>query len=166
MARDATSRLYDVDQDSFEFQKMNVSKKYDLGVVTFRAKKGKLIDLQKLHESLWATRLSGGTRSGVIYLEVTARGDVDLREDDAILDVQGCDRSFILVKDVMAKPEDAKTSQFAALRRAVQQGQQIESVTGYVDGWVGRWPRVLSKPPVERPRVMVTGFTTAGESSQ
>ena len=109
MARDATSRLYDVDQDSFEFQKMNVSKKYDLGVVTFRAKKGKLIDLHKLHESLWATRLSGGTRSGVIYLEVTARGDVDLREDDAILDVEGCDRSFILVNDVEAKPEDAKT---------------------------------------------------------
>jgi len=166
VARDATARLYDVDQDSFQFQKMNLSEKYDIGVITFRAKKGKLIDLRKLHESVWASRLSGGTRSGVICLEVTAVGKVELREDDAILDVRDGDRSFILVNDVNAKPEDAKASEFAALRQAVERGQQIESVTGYVEGWIGRWPSVLSKPPAERPRLMVTGFKAAGENSE
>ena len=64
MARDATARLYDVDEDTVVFVKLQQKERYDQGTVTFRARSGKLIDLDKLHESIWATRLSGGTRSG------------------------------------------------------------------------------------------------------
>ena len=59
MARDATARLYDVDEDSVVFKKLQKTQKYDQGTISFRSRKGKLIDLDKLHESIWATRLSG-----------------------------------------------------------------------------------------------------------
>ena len=53
------------------------SGEYRNGTITFAAKKGKSIDLQKLQDSIRATRLSGNTRSGVNYLEITVEGDVD-----------------------------------------------------------------------------------------
>ena len=78
MAREAIARLYDVDEDTVVFKKLNKTDQYDQGVVTFRARKGKLIDLEKLHESIWASRLSGGTRSGLVSLEVVAIGEIGL----------------------------------------------------------------------------------------
>ena len=76
MAREATARLYDVDEDSVVFKKLNQTEKYDQGVITFRARKGKLIDLDKLHESVWASRLAHGTRSGLVSLDVVVIGEV------------------------------------------------------------------------------------------
>ena len=98
MAVDATARLYDVDEDSVVFKKLDRSKKYDQGVLTFRARKGKLIDLDKLHESIWATRLSGGTRSGLVSLEVVAVGKLVKTQDGAVLRVDGSKREFLLGK--------------------------------------------------------------------
>ena len=159
MARDATSRLYDVDENLLRFKKLRKSKKYDLGTITFRAKKGKLVDLTKLHESIWATRLSGGTRSGVICLEVTAVGDAKLNGSQITLNVAGAERRFDLVNNVDAKPRAAaKPSMLNALRSALTRGERVVSVTGYVDGWVGRWPTVLKQPAAKRPRLMVTSF--------
>ena len=158
MARGAIARLYDVDDDTVVFKKFNIKNKYDHATVTFRAKKGKLIDLRKMHESIWATRLSGGTRSGVICLEVTAVGEVAQTGDETILHIGGTDQQFVLSSDVQAKPEEAKESALKTLRQAVARGEKRLSVTGYIDGWVGRWPGVLSRPTARRPRLMVTRF--------
>ena len=95
MARDATSRLYDVDEDSVLYKKFKISGRYDHGTIRFSAKQGRLVDLDKLHESIWATRLSGGTRSGLIRLDVTAVGEVVVNESETVLNVTGSDRRFI-----------------------------------------------------------------------
>ncbi len=159
MARDATARLYDVDEDALTFKRLRVANKYDQGLITFQAKRGGLVDLEKLHESIWATRLSGGTSSGVICLEVTAAGEVVVNNGETILTVSPDDRQFVLVDDVSAKPEGAKSA-MKDLRDTLDKGERIVSVTGYVDGWVGRWPNVLREPPAKRPRLMVTSFET------
>ena len=163
MARDATARLYDVDEELLVFKKLRLSKKYDQGTITFRAKKGKLVDLEKLHESIWATRLSGGTSSGVICLDVTAVGEVAVSEDETTLKVTDTNRQFVLVDNVNARLNDGKKSSFKAMRDAIARGGSVVSVTGYVDGWVGRWPRVLSKPLPKKQRIMVTSFQLAGD---
>jgi hypothetical protein len=77
VARDAISRLYDVQASSVVYTKPPKRGKYDHGTVTFKARKGKRIDLDKLHESVWATRLSGGTSSGLVRLDVTAASRIE-----------------------------------------------------------------------------------------
>ena len=163
MARDATSRLYGVDHDSLDFTKLRLTQKYDQATIEFRARSGMLIDLDKLHESLWATRLSGGTRSGCICLEVTAVGEVTQSGSEVVLNIAGTSRQFVLVSDVEAKPDDPKESVLPELRQAVLRGDTNLSITGYVDGWVGRWPGVLEQSPARRPRLMVTGFEPADD---
>ena len=158
MARDATARLYDVDDQSVIFHRLQLTDKYDQATITFRAKKDKLIDLEQLHESVWATRLSGGTSSGVICLKVTATGQVTTSGDETVLNVSGTDRQFVLTDDVVAKPMEAEKSTFAELRKALDDGQRVASVTGYVEGWAGRWPGVLKNPPEKRSKLMVTSF--------
>src|SRR5262245_4802823 len=64
VARDAIARQYDVDADSVKLE-------IDKGLVTFGAKKGRLVDLDKLHESIWATRLSGKTGMSLDWIDVT-----------------------------------------------------------------------------------------------
>ena len=96
MAVDATARLYDVDEDTVVFKKLDATEKYDQGVFTFRARKGRLIDLDKLHESIWATRLSGGTRSGLVRLQVAAFGKVVRTKEGVALKVLSSDREFSL----------------------------------------------------------------------
>lgn len=160
MARDATARLYDVDDQSVIFHRLKLTDRYDQATITFRAKKDKLIDLEQLHESVWATRLSGGTSSGVVCLQVTAVGQVTTSGDEIVLNVSGTDRQFVLTDDVAAKPAEPEKSTFAELRKALADGKRVVSVTGYVEGWVGRWPAVLSKAPEKRPKLMVTSFET------
>ena len=99
MACDATARLYDVDAKSVLYKKFKLSGSYDHGTVKFSAKKGKLVDLDKLHESIWATRLSGGTRSGLTRLDVTAVGTVVVSEGATVLAVKGSDSHFVLSED-------------------------------------------------------------------
>ena len=157
MVREAAARLYDVDADSLKFKKLAVANKYDTGTVSFQAKHDKLIDLDKLHESIWATRLSGGTRSGLISLEVTAVGDVAVEGNETVLNVAGADAHFVLGAHPGAEHRDA----FDQMRSAIERGEQVVSVTGYVDGWSGRWPDVLRQLPPKPRRILVTGFETA-----
>jgi hypothetical protein len=74
VARDAIARQYDVDADAV---RLDIAK----GEVTFRAKKGRLVDLDKLHESIWATRLSVGTGMALNWIDVTAVGEVVVEKD-------------------------------------------------------------------------------------
>lgn len=166
MAREATARLYDVDQDSVLLKNLTRSGKYDTGTITFRAKKGKQIDLDKLHESIWATRLSGGTSSGLVSLEVTVIGEVAEMEQQTILKVASsaahpaADTQFLLAKN----PAPEHSQGFDSLRAALDRGERVVSVSGKLDGWSGVWPKMLRELPAKPRRILVTEFETAKES--
>ena len=154
MACDATARLYDVDEDSVVFKKLQKTKSYDQGTITFRARKGKLIDLDKLHESIWATRLSGGTRSGLVSLEVTAIGMVVISEEQTLLKVSGSDAEFVLGKH----GSDEHAIALSELQKAASGIGKELRVTGRIDHYMGRWPNVLRERPTTPRRILVTGF--------
>ena len=150
MACDATARLYDVDEDSVVFKRLQATEKYDQGTITFRARKGKLVDLEKLHESIWATRLSGGTRSGLVSLEVTVIGKLSVAEGKNVLIVSGSDKTFVLVKHSDGKHASAFGSLQAGANKRVK-------LTGIIDNYVGRWPSLLKIQPINPRRILVTG---------
>ncbi len=156
MARDATARLYDVDENSVVYKKPDKQGKYDLGTVTFQARQGKLIRLDQLHESVWATRLSGGTRSALVSLDVTVAGDIVATEDKHLRVVVATGEQFVL-----GEMKDDKSAQLEQLRKALSQGGKVASVTGRVEGWEGHWPAFLNKAPPKEPRLLVTSFEIA-----
>ena len=151
MACDALARLYDVDEDTVVFTKLDKTTKYDQGLVTFRARKEKLIDLDKLHESIWATRLSGGTRSGLVSLEVTVVGKIVTTRGQTMLKVANSDAEFELLRH----PDKSG----AAFDRLPKIGNGIEvRVTGRIGNYQGRWPNLLRKRPGKPRRILVTRF--------
>ena len=161
MAREATARLYDVQKSSVVLKKFTEKERYDIGSIKFRARKGRLIDLDKLHESIWATRLSGRTRSGLVSLEVTAVGEAVVKdgrqgEEETIFKVTGSTAHFVLEKN----PEDEHKEMFEKLRAAVNAGETVVSVTGRIASYSGRWPKVLSRAPEKPRRILVTSFKT------
>jgi len=144
MARDAITRQYDVDKNRVTLTCAEGKDSYRPGLITFDAKKGKSIDLTKIHESLTATRLSGGTSMSVDYLEITARGAVESRDKELLLTVSRSGQQFTLVEAPTAIGVAQK------LRDAVARGEKVTGVTGRVQGWTGRFPEVLrqlSKAP-------------------
>ena len=159
MVREAAARLYDVDHDSVVMNKLTQSGKYDTGTVTFRARKDKLIDLDKLHESVWATRLSAGTSSGLVSLEVTAVGEVVVDEKETVLKVRGSTAHFVLAKN----PDEPHQAVFDQLRVALDRGEKLVTVTGRIDGWSGLWPKVLRTLPPQPRRILLTSFEKVTE---
>jgi hypothetical protein len=151
VACEATARLYDVDEDSVIFTKLQQTERYDQGTIKFSARQDHLIDLDKLHESIWATRLSGGTRSGLVSLDITAIGQVARSGNEFVLKVAGSDAEFVL----RSNPDDKQGDVFGQLRAAV--GQSVK-LTGRIDNYAGRWPDVMSKPPAKPRRILVTEF--------
>jgi hypothetical protein len=147
VARDAIARLYDVDAD-------RVGLDIKTGTITFCAKKGRLVDLDKLHESIWATRLSGKTGMAMNWIDVTAVGEVILDQKEPSLKVTGTDQYFVLADDTKAKPKKGEKNPFARLREALDRGQTVVSVTGRVDGWGGHFPDFLRTLP-KKPRVIL-----------
>ena len=142
MARDATARQYDVDADRV---KLNIDK----GEITFQAKKGRLVDLDKLHESIWATRLGVGTGMAMNWLDVTAVGEVVVEKDRVVMKVKGSDQTFVL------KEGDKKV--FAGLKEAAD-GKKSFSVTGRVEGWKGHFPPFLKTLPKKPRAILVKEF--------
>jgi hypothetical protein len=157
MVREAATRLYDVDKTSVVNKRLTQSGSYDTGIVAIRPKPGKLIDLDQLHESIWATRLSGGTKSGLVSLDVTAVGEAIANDKETILKVTGSDATFALGKH----PDEKHQSAFEELRSAIDRGEKVTSVSGRLDGWAGRWPDVLRKLPPKPRRILVSEFETA-----
>ena len=154
MARDATARLYDVDEDTVVFKKLQKTEKYDQGTITFRARKGRLIDLDKWHESIWATRLSGGTSSGLVRLDVTAIGQIIPSEGQTLLKVSGSDAEFVLLKH--AETDDVAA--FGPSQDVPAISRNKVRVTGQIDNYKGRWPNVLRQPPTKPRRILVTSL--------
>ena len=157
MARDATARLYDVDQHSVFFEREPILGKYGLGTIHFQAKPGKLVDLEKLHESVWATRLSGGTRSGLVSLDITTVGIISARGKEFILRVSGSDAQFVLV------PNPENKSSGRQLKKAAGRGGRVVQVNGRIDGWEGRWPTVLAKRPGKPLKILVSTVAVEGK---
>lgn len=155
MARDATARLYDVDADS-------VGLDIQAGLITFRAKKGRLVNLDQLHESIWATRLSGKTGMKLNWIDVTAVGDVVVDRERVRLTVKGSDRAFVLAEAPDAKPKPGEQTPFARLREALARGEKVASVTGRLEGWGGPFPAFLSGLP-KQPRVLLVKDFQAGK---
>ena len=138
MACDAIARQYDVDADSVLLVRFpNQKGDYQLGTIGFAARKGKSIDLDKIHESITATRLSGGTNMSMDFLELTARGAVIERGRELVLKVSGTGQELLLCEEPTAK--DGLTR----LREAVARGDKISTVTGRVPLWSGRFPAVV-----------------------
>jgi hypothetical protein len=133
------------------------------GEITFRAKKSRLVDLDKLHESIWATRLSGGTGMALNWIDVTAEGNVARADGKLLLRVPGTDASFVL-RDA-PKPTagpDGKTP-LERLGQALDRGEQVVSVTGRLEGWSGHFPPFLRALPAKPRIIQVRVFQTAGK---
>ena len=162
MARDATARLYDVDDRSVVYTKPDKRGKYDHGMIAFKARKGKLVDLDKLHESVWATRLSRGTSSGLVRLDVTAVGKVFAEGDSIVLKMEGSKKTFVLIGNSKAKTGSAQQIAIQKAKAAISNGDQV-SITGQIEGWSGRWPAMLSKRPKSPRRLVVAGFAKVQE---
>jgi hypothetical protein len=142
------------------------NEKYRNGTVWFAVKKGKSFDLKALHASLNKTRLAGGTRSGVNYLEVTAAGELVAGKKETVLKVKGTAQQFVLADDPKAKPKADQKTPYQRLQEALKNGKKIESVTGRVQSWSGVWPKVLRDLSKEfddekKPVLVVTDFETA-----
>ena len=82
MARDAIARQYDVKKNSIILTCEEGKGSYRPGLITFEPKKDRSLDLDKILESLTATRLSGGTSMGVDYFEITILGAVEIRDKE------------------------------------------------------------------------------------
>jgi hypothetical protein len=139
MAADAIARQYDVDADAMNLHRPQGQQgSYQFGTIRFGAKKGKSIDLDKMCESIAATRLSGGTNMRVDWLEITATGEVVERDKELVLKVSGTGEEFVLSGEPTAK------GGLQRLRKAVARGDKVATVTGRVPGWNGRFPEVLA----------------------
>ena len=153
MAADAIARQYDVDKNSVNLFCEPGKGSYRPGTIAFVAKKGASIDLDKIRESITATRLSGGTNMSVDYLEITATGEIHMGAKEIVLKMPG--QVFVLEKG----------PKFDKLREAVARGDKVTSVTGQVQGWNGRFPvmlQALAKTSGQnRVPLQVTGFETA-----
>ncbi len=128
---------------------------YRPGVITFYAKKGKSFDIDKIRESITATRLSGGTSMRVDSFEITAAGEIALTDSAAYLKLPD-GTQFSLGEDASAKGSLQK------LRNAVGRGDKIATVSGRLPGWNGVFPKVLKSlaatPEQERNQLLITSF--------
>src|SRR5262245_38081767 len=152
MARDAIARQYDVDKNSVHMTCDTDKGGYRPGTITFQAKKGRSLDLEKLRESIAATRLSGGTNMKMDWLEITVKGEVS-GADELVLKVSGSGQEFVLGQEAGAKET------LPRLREALKRGEKISGVTGRVQGWNGRFPDVLKAVAGQKRTVLqITDF--------
>jgi hypothetical protein len=152
VARDAIARQFDVEKNTVKIEAEGLPSQYQPGTITFYAKKGKSIDIEKLHDSLRATRLSGSTNMQVTSFDITATGEVKLEGTRVILKVAGTGQELEL----------ADTG--GRIASALQGGANVKEVTGRLDGWNAKFPVVLRQVPMDpetkRMKLTVTGFRT------
>jgi len=130
------------------------------GTISFRAKKGRVVDLDKLHESIWATRLGDGTGMVLKWLDVTAGGEVvSPRDVELKFKVAGSEQEFVLGADNGA-PTAQEKGAFQRLRDALERGEKVVSVTGRVEGWTGNLTQFSKKLPDRPRRILVKDFQT------
>ncbi|SRR5579883_1886858 len=159
MARDAIARQYDVEKNRVILTCEPGKGNYRPGTIVFVAKKGHSIDLDKVRESIAATRLSGNTNMGMTYLEITATGTVERRDQELVFKVAGTGETFVLEESPAAK------GALQRLRDAAARGETVTEVVGRVPGWEGRFPVALEGlakgPPGGRATLLVVDFAAA-----
>src|SRR5436305_9262107 len=92
------------------------------GTITFKAKRGRVVDLDKLHESIWATRLGDSTGMELKWLEVTAPGEATVTGTEVKLKVAGSNQTVLLGDDASASTLAEKQA-FQRLREALERGE-------------------------------------------
>jgi hypothetical protein len=142
---------------------------YRPGRIIFQAREGKSIDVDKIRESLKATRLSGNTGMGVTSLLLTVKGQVVVSDKEVLLKVKGTAQQFVLGEYSGAKATDGKKVAFQRFRESLGKREgQLVTVTGYVNGWTGRFPDVLKARTADAeagklPLLQVTEFELVKE---
>ena len=119
--------------------------------LTFRPKPGKSLDPSAIHAALKPTRLGKNAGSVLSYFRLTAVGSIT-GEKELRLKVRGTDLEFVLAETPEAKPDKGGGTLLQHLRGELAKGRGDMEVTGYLDGWKGRFPEVLKN---ERPKVPV-----------
>jgi hypothetical protein len=131
--------------------------------LTFRAKPGKSLAPRAIHAALKPTRLGKNAGSVLSYFRLTAVGPIT-GEKELRLKVRGTDLEFVLADDPEGKPDKGGRTLLQHLRSALARSPGDVQVTGYLDGWKGRFPEVLKKgvPPV--PVLQVIDFRIGKDS--
>ena len=147
MAAKALKRQSDVEPISVMVDKVEAMGR---GRIVFAARRGRSLDLDKIHACLKETRLSGKppgkTRSRIVYLELTVKGNVVKEGKELFLKVNGTKQVFRLGEEPRPESSPQRTD-FQRLEKAVAKGPKVVSVTGRVKGWSGHFPAVLRELP-------------------
>ena len=125
--------------------------------LTFRPKPGKSLDPSAIHAALKPTRLGKNAGSILSYFRLTAVGPIT-GEKELRLRVRGTNREFVLADTPEAKPDKGGRTLLQHLRGELAKGHGDMEVTGYLDGWKGRFPEVLKKEVPKVPVLQVIEF--------
>ena len=127
--------------------------------LTFRPKPGKSLDPSAIHAALKPTRLGKNAGSVLSYFRLTAVGPIT-GEQELRLRVRGTNLEFVLVDIPEARPDKGGRTLLQHLRRELAKGDGDMEVTGYLDGWKGRFPEVLKNEVPRIPVLQVIDFRT------
>jgi hypothetical protein len=144
VARDAIARQFDVDKNRVQQQKTTI---------TFFAKKGRSIDVEKIFANLEATRMSDDTGNSLQSLDITVVGAVVANDKGLQLKVTGLRNPIPLGGDAAV---------LGKLRAAARETPALK-VVGRVQGWNGHFPKFLNKPMPRPLTLLVTGFEAVKE---
>jgi hypothetical protein len=125
--------------------------------LTFRPKPGQSLDPRAIRAALKLTRLGKNAGSVLSYFRLTAGGPIS-GEKELRLRVRGTDLEFVLAETPEAKPDKGGRTLLQHLRSEVARSHGDMEVTGYLDGWKGRFPEVLKKEVPKVPVLQVIDF--------
>jgi len=145
-----------VDKGSIKIDREN-------STLTFRPKPGKSLDPSAIHAALKPTRLGKNAGSILSYFRLTAVGPIT-GEKELRLRVRGTNREFVLADTPEAKPDKGGRTLLQHLRGELAKGRGDMEVTGYLDGWKGRFPEVLKNEVPKVPVLQVIDFRTHKQS--
>jgi hypothetical protein len=131
--------------------------------LTFRPKPGKSLDPGAIRAALKPTRLGKNAGSVLSYFRLTAVGPVT-GEKELRLRVRGTNLEFVLAETPEAKPDKGGRTLLQHLRSELAKGRGDMEVTGYLDGWKGRFPEVLKTEVPTVPVLQVINFRTHKQS--
>ena len=144
--------MENVDKESIKIDR-------DESTLTFRPKPGKSLDPSTIHAALKPTRLGKSAGSVLSYFRLTAVGPIT-GEKELRLRVRGTNLEFVLAETPEAKPDKGGRTLLERLRGELAKGDGDMEVTGYLDGWKGRFPEVLKNEVPKIPVLQVIDFRT------
>jgi len=131
----------------------------DKSTLTFRPIPGKSLDPRAIHAALKPTRLGNNAGSVLSYFRLTAVGPIT-GEKELRLRVRGTNLEFVLAETPEAKPDKGGRTLLERLRGELAKGHGEMEVTGYLDGWKGRFPEVLKNEVPKVPVLQLIDFRT------